>query len=389
MRPRAPIRVLVADDTPAMRNALILLIDNDPALELAAAVGTAVDAIAAAERVRPDVALVDVRMPGGGIRAARGIGRCAPATRILALSAADDRPTVLKMLEAGAIGYLVKGAAPDEIAAAVTRAAEGEASLSEEVSGKITKPPAGTRRPAGEEQQEGEARIRAIIEDAALTIVFQPIRRLDGPTVGAEALSRFRGPPERGPEHWFAEAGEAGLRLDLELAAIRLALDDLPRLPDDGFMSLNASPETLCAPDLVSLLTGAAPERVVLELSERAPIEDDDALDRALAGFGAHGIRIAIDDTGSGSAGLRHLLRLAPDFIKLDRTLVDGIDRDRSQQAVAAGLVSFAERIDAAVVAEGIERDEEVELLRSLGVRYGQGFLLARPQPLPLGIATA
>jgi EAL domain-containing protein (putative c-di-GMP-specific phosphodiesterase class I) len=93
---------------------------------------------------------------------------------------------------------------------------------------------------------------------------------------------------------------------------------------------------------------------------------------------------LAVDDAGAGFASLRHILRLAPHFIKLDRTLIDGIEADRSRQALAAGLISFAHKIEATIIAEGIERSEEVDALRELGVDYGQGFFLARPAPLPL-----
>jgi EAL domain-containing protein (putative c-di-GMP-specific phosphodiesterase class I) len=100
-------------------------------------------------------------------------------------------------------------------------------------------------------------------------------------------------------------------------------------------------------------------------------------------------VRLAVDDAGAGFASLRHILRLAPDFIKLDRTLIDGIEKDRSRQALAAGLISFAERIDATIIAEGIEQIAEVDMLTSLGVGYGQGFFLARPGPLPLPVDIA
>ena len=95
-------------------------------------------------------------------------------------------------------------------------------------------------------------------------------------------------------------------------------------------------------------------------------------------------MRLAVDDAGAGFASLRHILRLAPDFIKLDRTLIDGIERDRSRQALAAGLISFADKIEATIIAEGIERSAEVDALTALGVDYGQGFFIARPAPLPL-----
>jgi EAL domain-containing protein (putative c-di-GMP-specific phosphodiesterase class I) len=120
----------------------------------------------------------------------------------------------------------------------------------------------------------------------------------------------------------------------------------------------------------------------VAEVTEHARISDYGKLDRALAPLRRRGMRLAVDDAGAGFASLRHILRLNPDFIKLDRTLIDQIDRDRSKQALAAGLISFADKSGATIIAEGIERAAEVKTLVDLGVSYGQGYYLARPGPL-------
>jgi EAL domain-containing protein (putative c-di-GMP-specific phosphodiesterase class I) len=126
-------------------------------------------------------------------------------------------------------------------------------------------------------------------------------------------------------------------------------------------------------------------DRIVVEVTEHTPVENYDVLNDALDRLRGLGVRLAIDDAGAGFASLRHILRLAPEFVKLDRTLIDGIEHDRSHQALAAGLITFANKIDATIVAEGIERAEQLHALRELGVTWGQGFLLARPAPLPLG----
>jgi EAL domain-containing protein (putative c-di-GMP-specific phosphodiesterase class I) len=113
------------------------------------------------------------------------------------------------------------------------------------------------------------------------------------------------------------------------------------------------------------------------------PTEDYDALNRRLAHSRSRGVRVAVDDAGAGFASLRHILRLAPDFIKLDVSLVNGIAGDQSQQALAAGLISFAEKSGATIIAEGIETAEDLEALAALGVVYGQGYLFAAPAPPP------
>ena len=383
------IRVLVAEDDPSVRDALEALLRSERSLELAASVEDAPSAVEAAMREQPDVALVDVRMPGGGASAARGITSCAPGTRVLAFTAHDDRETVLQMLEAGAIGYLLKGDSIDKIVEAIHRAADGQAPLSAEIAGEVIDELLGqlnVDRQAETQTRRQVKRIRrALDEDDRLSMVFQPICSLSGRTVGAEALARFRGPPKRGPDRWFAEAGTVGLRLELELAAAKGALSALPSLPPDIYLSVNLSPETLRSPSFRKLLLeNADPTRVVVEVTEHARIDDYERLNVAFDRLREVGVRLAVDDAGAGFASLRHILRLAPHFIKLDRTLIDGIEADRSRQALAAGLISFADKIEATIIAEGIERSAEVEALKELGVDYGQGFFIARPAPLPL-----
>jgi EAL domain-containing protein (putative c-di-GMP-specific phosphodiesterase class I)/DNA-binding NarL/FixJ family response regulator len=388
MSRRKAIRVLLAEDDPVVLEALSTLVSDEPALDLVAAVGDSAAAVEAAGLKRPDVALVDVRMPGGGgAEAARGIRRISPETRVLALSAYDDRATVLEMLEAGVVGYLVKGSSIDSIMDSIELAADGQGSLSVEVTGEVIEELVGqlqARRRAKERKQGSETRIRrALDKDGALSIVFQPICALDGSrVVGVEALARFRGPPVRGPEQWFEEAGAVGLRRELELAAIKAALAELDRLPAELYLSLNASPATLRSAALRKLLARTDGERIVVEVTEHAPIDDYKEVNGALSRIRELGVRLAIDDAGAGFASLRHILRLAPEIIKLDRTLIDRIESDRSRQALAAGLISFAEKIDATIIAEGIERRAEVAALVDLGVSYGQGYFFAEPAPL-------
>jgi EAL domain-containing protein (putative c-di-GMP-specific phosphodiesterase class I) len=338
-------------------------------------------------REKPAVAVLGVHIPGGGASAARGIKRCSPQTRVLALSVLDDRETVLEMLEAGADGYLVKGSSPDIILTSIERAARGQGSLSVEVTGGVIEELAGllhARRRSEERSQRREERIRRVLDDDLLHTVYQPICTLAGSTIGAEALARFRGPPSRGPVRWFAEADEVGLLRELELAAVRVALTPLPQLPEHLFVSVNVSPGTLATPGFLRLIGASDGARVVVEITEHARIDDYESLGQSLDALRAFGVRVAIDDAGAGFASLRHILSLEPEFIKLDRTLIDGIEADRSRQALAAGLISFAEKIDATIVAEGIERPAEVEALSDLGVRYGQGYFFARPAALPL-----
>jgi EAL domain-containing protein (putative c-di-GMP-specific phosphodiesterase class I)/CheY-like chemotaxis protein len=385
------IRVLVAEDEPSVRAALAGLIRAEPGLEL---VGEAADAGAAVELAdaeKPDVAVIDVRMPGGGGPAAvRGIKRKSPDTRMLAFSAADDRPTVLEMLEAGVVGYLVKGSSIESIVESIEQAAEGQGSLSVEITGDVIEELVGqlsVRRRAEDRRRIREARVRRAMDQVgALGVVFQPIFDLvNGTTIGVEALARFHVAPRRPPDRWFAEAGEVGLRTELELAALDCALSHLSEVQKGLFLSVNVSPTTLRTAAFRKAIANAEAGRIVVEVTEHVPVEDYDALNDALGRVRALGVRLAIDDAGAGFASLRHILRLDPDYVKLDRSLIDDIERDRSHQALAAGLISFGKKIGAGIIAEGIEREPQLRALRELGVTCGQGYLLGRPGPLEGG----
>ena len=121
-----------------------------------------------------------------------------------------------------------------------------------------------------------------------------------------------------------------------------------------------------------------------MELTEEARVDDYPRLSRALDQMRRMGVRLAIDDTGAGFASLAHILKLVPEFIKLDRELTSGIDHDPVRIALATALVSFASGLGAEIIAEGIETTEELEVLQGLDIRYGQGFLLCRPTSIDL-----
>jgi PAS domain S-box-containing protein len=228
--------------------------------------------------------------------------------------------------------------------------------------------------------------LRALQGDA-VRIAFQPIMSLrDGRLVGVEALSRFSVPGERrSPEDWFTDAAGVGLGTDLELHALMLALDAARALPNHLYVSVNLSPETLMSPGVSGALARSPipPARIVVEITEHSSVEDYDELARALRPLREAGTRIAVDDAGAGYATFRHILALSPEVIKLDRTLIAGIDRDPARRALAAAVVSFAGETGASVTAEGLETGAEFRTVLRLGVDSGQGYLLGRPTALP------
>jgi len=239
---------------------------------------------------------------------------------------------------------------------------------------------------AAHEDQERRARIQRVLDAGGPSMVFQPIVSLNGGVVvGHEALARFpAGPGETSqpPNRWFDDAREVGLGIALELSAIRAALASLDRLPGGTYLSVNAGPDTVATEELAELLRTTSAERIVLELTEHVGIEDYTALGTALARLAITGVRLAVDDAGAGFASLRHILTLKPDIMKLDIALVRGIDQDPARRALAGSLLSFGAEIGAHVVAEGIETAAEQDVLRLLGVEYGQGYHLGRPAPL-------
>jgi len=226
-------------------------------------------------------------------------------------------------------------------------------------------------------------RITDVIQHHDIRTVYQPVMRLaDRHVVAYEALSRF---PEGSatPDRWFAQAAEAGVGNELEIEAARTALERLDGIPRPLKLSLNVSPETLVSDEFNALLKRHDMARLVLEITEHTTVADYDRLCECIRDLKASGVQLAIDDAGAGFASLRHILHLAPDVIKLDISLVRRIDRDTRRQTLVLAILAFASGTGAHVVVEGIETEDELATLIRLGVKYGQGYYLGRPAPLP------
>jgi EAL domain-containing protein (putative c-di-GMP-specific phosphodiesterase class I) len=231
--------------------------------------------------------------------------------------------------------------------------------------------------------------LKDVLDARRFGIVFQPVFNLqDGRLMAVEALTRFDAGGGRGlassvpPNVWFRRAGEVGLGVELEIAAIDAALRASESLPADVALSVNVSPVTLADPRLELLLDEHDPRPLVLEVTEHAIVRDYPELGRAVARLRRRGCRIAVDDAGAGFASLRHVVSLAPDFIKLDSSLTQELEHDPMRRALASSLVQFAQRTGCQLIAEGIERPDDLALWQHLGADGAQGFLLARPGPL-------
>ena len=380
----ALITVPIADDEETIRSALAAYLNQDARVAVVATAADPVSAASLAQEHHPDVALLDVRMPeGGGARAAQAILACAPETRVVALSAHEDRDAVLEMLGSGAIGYVVKGSDPREILEAVVNAAHGLSTLSPAVAGQVVEVVATQLRGDVDLRIARETELRRI--DTALTgletrIAFQPIWDLRGRSVvGHEALTRFPGEMAPSPDLWFAAAEDYGKSSELEMMSARRAVANSVS-SDLGDLWLNFSPTALLSDEFDASLLEGALEGIVIEITEHSRVDDYHQLTAVLDPLRSEGIRVAVDDAGSGYASFRHILNLAPDYIKLDPSLTHGIDHDPRRQALSAALIAFAESSGAEVVGEGIETPGELLVLTELNVTLGQGYLLGRPE---------
>ena len=229
--------------------------------------------------------------------------------------------------------------------------------------------------------KEERAEIEGLLERERPVIpFFQPLVSLStGRILGYEALSRFPEPPGRGPDAWFAQAARCGLAARLEAAALRAALATEGR-PPGTFLSINVSPATLGSAEVQAVLPRDM-SGLVVEITEHELADDLDVLEKELTALRERGARIALDDAGAGYSGLQLVMRIQPDVIKLDRSLVMNLDQDPAKEALIDSFVRFARRTGGSVCAEGIETIEELKLLADLDVTYGQGYVLARPAP--------
>lgn len=386
---RGAIRVVIADDEPAIVDYLRLALSvEDDDLEV---VGAAVDAGSAVDAVvelRPDVLLLDLRMPGGGSNVAQLVASLSPETRVLVFTADDAGGELLTLLRAGVAGYLSKSATSEEVVAAVRAVAAGgqrfEPAIASKAMGELT-----TRLHAERNVElradQARGRIERAIRLGAFSIVAQPIVELgSGSVCGFEALARFTGPPDRPPDQWFAEAEQVGRLIDLEVATAKAALGLLEVLDGDRWLSINASPTAVLSGEVDRLFADVDLSRVVLELTEYAEIEDYGFLNLTLDRWRSRGLRVAVDDAGGGYASFAHVVNAKPDFIKLDRSLVAGVDTDPRRLALVAAIARFATEVGVELVAEGIESASQLDLVAEVGARYGQGYHLGRPAALPV-----
>jgi PAS domain S-box-containing protein len=222
-------------------------------------------------------------------------------------------------------------------------------------------------------------RITEMIAQRAFHPVFQPIVDLESrETVGFEALTRFSSGQR--PDLCFADAWSTGVGPDLELATLAAAVAAGRSLRAGLWLSLNVSPRLLVNAAKLGAVLSDADRPVVLEVTEHEVIENYATARDAVRALG-HDVRVAVDDAGAGIANFNHIVDLGPDFVKLDISLVRGVNRDLGRQALVIGMHYFAQSAGCRLVAEGIEDEEEAATLAGFGVELGQGYLFGHPAP--------
>ncbi len=276
------------------------------------------------------------------------------------------------------------------------RLVPGRVTIQDRLRGYVTEDPAnrrtaprgdralpGSRTPAAEKP---EPAIGAILADRMLLTAFQPIVDLtSGAIAGAEAFTRFTDGTSNNADEWFTAAAQAGLGSELEFAALETAIGAAAQLPPHLYVALKVSPAVCLDPLLPGLLLNSdlPPARVVLQLTEALTDDQTTALGTVLAPLRRHGVRLAVDHAGSYTDSIRHLQQLDPDMIKIDRTLIAGIDTDYLRHAFGAAMAGLTGKLGAELIAAGIETRAELTAVRSLGMTAGQGYFLGRPTTKP------
>ena len=230
-----------------------------------------------------------------------------------------------------------------------------------------------------------------ILARNAIHTVLQPIVDLRSESaLGYEALSR--GPSGhllQRPDLMFQAAQQLGRVLELDTVCIKTALSHYSKQNNRALLFLNFSPISLLAladqaDEVIDKIQAEniQPNQIVLEVSERFPINDLSEFLTQLNRLKALGFGIAIDDLGTGYSGLKLWSEIQPDYVKIDRHFIHKIDQNPVKQSFVSSVAHLCEQLDCEIIAEGIETEGEMNIVRSLGIHLGQGFLLAKPHPV-------
>ena len=242
------------------------------------------------------------------------------------------------------------------------------------------------------EQRDVSLKLKMILKTEAIHPVYQPvIDLLEKRIVGFEALTRVSPEAFAGPEQLFKAAYDNDSVWKLDRLCRERAIRSARGLDDEQLLFLNMEPDSIHDPALRSEATFALlrdsnlkPSQVVLEMTEHSAVRDFTSLRQLLSYLQFHGFRLAVDDVGSGYSGLKSIAEIKPDFIKIDMALIRDIHLHPIKQDLTGTIARFSTSSGITLIAEGVETAEELRCLQSIGVRYAQGYLFARPgAPFP------
>lgn len=369
-------RVLVVDDDAAVLRACSLLLDR---------AGFKVDSAASGSRALEllqdntyGVILSDILMEGmSGLDLLRAIRERDLDTPVVMMTAGPSLATALEAMAYGAHRYLLKPVAPETLVETITRA-----SLLADLA-RLKREAFALQRQANlpvDDRDKLDATFTRGLEQ--LHMVFQPIVSMrQKKTIGFEALVRSTEPGMRSPVAFFDTAGLLGRQPELSKAIYSSVGKRAPEIHPDMMIFVNVHPPDLLDDSLHGTGSPLAPHshRVVLEITERASIDKMGDIGPVVNDLRRLKYRLAVDDLGTGYAGLASFTQLGPEFVKLDRSLVKGIDRHPTKQRVVQAMYTLCADLGMTVISEGIETKEEMATLMTLGADYLQGYLFAKP----------
>ncbi|MFT7622404.1 MAG: EAL domain-containing protein (putative c-di-GMP-specific phosphodiesterase class I) [Myxococcota bacterium] len=352
-------RALVADDDPNARRFFARLLQLE-GFEVATATNGIEARVVLAEG-HWDIVLSDISMPGmGGIQLLQAIRTIDRDIPVILITGDPSVETAVKAVEYGAARYLTK-----PVVAADLRQCIRES----------------VRAASAPEDLLTESFDRAL---GLIWPAFQPIVSLSKRGIHAyEALVRSTDVELNNPGLLLGAAEKLGRVRDLGRVIRDRVAEALPHAPDGVDIFVNLHPDELADERLASPDSPLAPwaDRIVLEVTERARIEEVPSLQQNIDNLRDRGFRLAIDDLGAGYAGLQSFVSLRPELVKLDMSLIRGIDADLTRLRVVRSIHSLCTEIGIGVIAEGIETAEELATVASLGIDLIQGFFFARPEP--------
>jgi EAL domain-containing protein (putative c-di-GMP-specific phosphodiesterase class I)/CheY-like chemotaxis protein len=369
-------RVLIVDDDAAVLKASVALLDRAGFEVDGASSGESAAAMLA--RQSYSAILSDINMTGmSGLDLLRTIRERDLDTPVVLFTGGASLNTALDAMAWGAHRYLLKPVSPPELIEVVTRAVllSDLARLKREVFALR-----GTHGMALDNEAEVQRTFSRALERIAM--VYHPIISVrQGRTMGFEALVRCQEPSLSSPETLLATAALLGRQEELTHAIYAAVAAQAHQLPEGRLLFVNVHPPDLLHPSLHGLGSPLAPfaDRIVLEITERASLEKLGNIRALVSDLRLLKYRLAVDDLGTGYAGLASFTQLSPDFVKLDRSLVCGIDQDATKQRVVRAMTLLCADLGMQVIAEGIETREERETLEGLGADLLQGWLFGKP----------